>query len=99
MLVHTVYFWLKDDMTEEEVAAFQQGLESLEGIESADAVYVGTPSDTPQRPVVDNSFSFALTVLLKDMPAHDAYQAHKLHQSFLAKFASNWNKVTIYDAD
>jgi len=97
MLVHSVYFWLKQGIGDEEMAAFRAGLESLAGIEAAEAVYVGTPADT-DRPVIDRSYTFGLTVLLPDLAAHDAYQVHPLHKAFLENFAQDWDRVLIYDA-
>ena len=99
MLVHSVFFWLKPECTQEELAAFRKGLDSLQGIESAEAMYVGEPAATPERPVIDASYTFGLTVLLESMAAHDVYQAHPLHQAFLSEFASYWDKVQIYDAE
>ena len=97
MLVHSVYFWLKPGLGEDEFAAFRKGLESLSGIESAEAVFVGTPAET-DRPVIDRSYTFGLTVLLADMAAHDAYQVHPLHKAFLENFSQDWDRVLIYDA-
>ncbi len=97
MLVHSVYFWLKEGLSDEERASFRRGVESLNGIEEVKAMYVGTPAPT-DRPVVDRSYSVALTVVLDDMNAHDAYQVHPLHKEFLDQFAAYWDKVVIYDA-
>lgn len=99
MLIHTVFFWLNNDLNPDHVAQFREGVETLKGISSADSVYVGTPSNTPERPVIDASYDFCLTVILKDIPAHDAYQADPIHQEFIAKFKDSWDAVKIYDAD
>ena len=99
MLVHTVLFWLKKDLEADQVARFREGVESLKNISSADAVYVGTPSDTPERPVIDTSYDFCLTVILKDIPSHDAYQADPIHQEFIDNCKEFWDTVKIYDAD
>ncbi|MFA6242142.1 MAG: Dabb family protein [Candidatus Hydrogenedentales bacterium] len=98
MLVHSVYFWLKSGQSDEEIASFRGGLESLVGIDSARGVYVGTPAAT-NRPVIDRSYTFALTVLFDDMAGHDAYQVHPLHTEFLKTFGSRWERVVIYDAE
>ena len=42
---------------------------------------------------------FALTVILKDIAAHDAYQEDPLHQTFIADNKELWKRVKIYDAD
>lgn len=98
MLVHSVFFWLRKDLSPEQRDAFRKGLESLAGIAAAEAVYVGTPAATPPRPVIDSSYDFALNVLLKDVAAHDAYQADPVHLAFVAEFKSCWDRVQIYDA-
>ncbi|MFT3869855.1 MAG: Dabb family protein [Nibricoccus sp.] len=61
------------------------------------AVYVGTPATLPERPVRDSSYTFALTVLFKDIASHDAYQIDPLHKAFLQEFSSFWARVQIYD--
>lgn len=98
MLVHTVFFWLKPGTTEAQRADFRRGLETLKGVKSVEQVHVGVPAPVAPRPVTDLSFSFCLTVLCRDMAAHDAYQIDPLHQAFLAQFKPMWEKVVVYDA-
>ncbi|MEM8867153.1 MAG: Dabb family protein [Verrucomicrobiota bacterium] len=99
MLVHTVLFWLKKDLDGIELTNFRIGLETLKHIEHAQTVYIGCPAATLERPVVDTSYDFCLTVILKDLPAHDAYQADPIHQAFLKNYAGHFKKVKVYDAD
>ena len=99
MLVHSVYFWLKSSLSEEQVAAFRKGVETLGEISHAKAVYVGTPADTPERPVIDNSYTIALTVLLESLELHDAYQDDPIHLAFVQKFSSYWERLVVYDAE
>ena len=98
MLIHTVMFWLKDEVSTEEIEEFRAGLDSLKQIETARELYWGTPALT-DRPIVDKSYDFGLTVILDDMAAHDTYQAHAIHRSFLEKFATFWRKAVVYDVD
>ena len=98
MLVHTVLFWLKEGLRPDQITAFEAALETMKGVKHADAVYVGTPSATGDRPVIDASYSYCLTVILKDVAAHDAYQIDPIHTEFL-KNKDLWEKVKIYDAD
>ena len=99
MLVHTVFFWLKKDLDGDQITNFRIALETLKGIEAADAVYIGTPAETAARPVIDTSYDFCLTVILKDIPAHDAYQTDPRHTDFIASNKDYWKKVKVYDAD
>ncbi len=99
MLIHSVFFWLKPDINDVQRAAFLAGLESLRAVESVHALYVGAPAPIPPRPVVDASYSYALTVLFKDVAAHNAYQVDPLHRAFVENLKSAWTRVQIYDAN
>ncbi len=99
MLVHTVYFWLKPELTAAQRADFRKGVESLGGIKAVAQLFVGTPAKTVKRPIIDDSYSFALTVIVKDVAAHDAYQVDPIHLAFVERFKTFWSKVQIYDAE
>jgi hypothetical protein len=96
MLVHSVLFWLKPGTDK---ARFRAELLKLAAMPGLVSCYVGTPAATAKRPVIDASYDFALTVVVKDIAAHDAYQAHPLHTAFLAGCKEQWSKVQIYDAE
>ncbi len=98
MLVHTVLFWLRQDLNDNQLNEFRHALEAIKGIRHAEAIYIGTPSKTPERPAIDTGYDFCLTVLLKDLAAHNAYQADPIHIEFL-KNKDLWKKIRIYDAD
>jgi hypothetical protein len=99
MLVHSVYFWLKPELTAAQRADFRRGVESLGKIKSAEKVYVGAPAKTEKRPIIDDSYAVALTVICKDVAAHDAYQADPIHDAFRDNFHTFWARVQIYDAE
>lgn len=99
MLVHSVYFYLKPEITEAQRAEFRRGVESLAGVKSVEKIYVGKPAGVPKRPVLDDTYSFGLTVICKDVAALDAYQVDPIHQAFLNQFKSYWTRVQVYDAD
>ena len=97
MLTHHVLFWLKAETTAEQKAAFRKGLESLNGIESVEAMYVGVPAPI-ERAVLDTTYTFSLLIVFKDMAGHDTYQVHPLHKAFLEEFRVMFEKVVIYDS-
>ena len=99
MLIHTVLFWLKPELSGAQRADFRRGVESLAAIKHAVQVYVGSPAATPDRPVVDKTFAVALTVICRGVDAHEAYQVDPIHLAFVAKFSSYWSRVQIYDAE
>jgi hypothetical protein len=98
MLVHTVFFWLKPGLTEAQRAEFRAGVETLATIKGVDQVYVGAPAPVTPRPVTDLSFAVGLTVICRDVAAHDAYQADPIHLAFIAKCKPLWERVVVYDA-
>lgn len=99
MLAHSVYFWLKSDLTEEQRAKFVAALEALREVPSVSTFLLGTPADVADRPVVDKSFDYSITCLFDNMEAHNAYQVHPLHVAFVELGKQLWTDVKIYDAD
>jgi hypothetical protein len=73
-------------------------VKSLAKISVAEKVYIGTPAATGDRSVIDASYSAALIVILKDMPAHDAYQVDPIHLAFIASCKAYWTRIQVYDA-
>ena len=96
MFVHCVYFWLREDISDDERRRFVEGLESLTSIESVSESYVGTPAGT-DRPVIERSYSYALVAVFDDKSAHDAYQEHPIHDDFRDDCSEFWTNVRIYD--
>src|SRR2546423_1529346 len=98
MLTHSVLFWTKAGLSSAEYEDFQAGLRSLPSISSVSAGWVGTPAAT-NRPVIDRSYAFALTLRFEDLAAHDAYQADPIHDAFHARCEKYWSRVVVYDSD
>jgi hypothetical protein len=98
MLLHSVYFWLKPELTPAQRADFRRAVESLKAIKSVQKIYVGTPAATPKRPIIDHTYTFSLTVICKDVAGHDAYQVDPIHLAFVNSFKTFWARVQIYDS-
>lgn len=99
MLVHNVYFWLKEGLTDGEVAQFQAGVQTLAEIQSTTHVFIGGPAETESRPIIDRSYDLGLTVVLQDIAAHDEYQADPIHLKFVKDCGHLWDRVQIYDSE
>ncbi len=97
MFVHAVYFWLKKDLSSDQKNQYVAGLRSLAKIPSVRQCYIGTPAAT-DRPIIDRSYSYALTVVFDDPAGHDNYQAHPIHDQFRDECGTFWDKVVIYDS-
>lgn len=96
-LVHTVYFWLNEDVDEASAKDFEEGVWSLEGIPSVKRMFFGPPAATPSRGVVDNSFDYALIVWFDDVAGHDIYQDHPIHLKFVEEQEAKFGRVQVYD--
>lgn len=96
MFVHSVYFWLKPDLNEEQKSIFWKNVKALKDIESLKHCWIGTPAST-DRPVIDRSYSCALTTVFEDEAGHDQYQVHPLHEKFKVECSGLWSKILIYD--
>jgi hypothetical protein len=97
MFVHTVFFWLKPDVSPTARAALLQDCRQLlEKIPTVQQIWAGTPVPSP-RPVVDGSYAVGLTVIFTDAAGHDVYQDHPLHLEFIARHKAIWQRVQVYD--
>jgi hypothetical protein len=95
--VHSVYFWLRPDLSAEQQQAFLQGLQSLRGIENVQHGWIGAPAAT-DREIIERSYSYALTLVFADDAGHEAYQVHPVHDRFRQEFGDFWTRVLIYDS-
>ena len=95
---HHVYFWLKKEhQNEKDRATFEAGLDALFEIEAIQNAIWAIPAKTAVRPVTDNSWDYAINVQFASLDDHDVYQAHPLHDVFVADFKDWWEKVEVKD--
>jgi hypothetical protein len=95
---HNVYFWLKEELSNSALLEFEKGLETLTKTPLVISSYYGKPANT-SRAVVDNTYSYGLTLVFKNTKDHNLYQADPVHLAFVDKNASKWTKVLVYDIE
>jgi hypothetical protein len=98
MHIHNVYFWLKKTVSGSEKDNFESGLDKLLGIDVIARGYWGIPAGV-DRPVVDGSFDYALTLFFETRKKHDIYQDHPGHREFIERHSSLWEYVTVLDTE
>ena len=98
LLVHHVFFWLKNPGSEEDLGKLTEGVNSLKKIESLRMVKIGLPAGTTKRDVIDDSYSLSLLTIFDDVKGHDTYQDHPIHTKFVETYSPLWNKVVVYDS-
>lgn len=97
VLVHHVFFWLKNPDSKEDLAKLIAGVKSLSKIETIRMIHVGVPASTEKRDVVDNSYSVSELMFFDDEAGQKIYQDHAIHQKFIAECSPLWEKVVVYD--
>lgn len=96
VFVHTVFFWMKEDFSEEDAKFFEDGLEKLGKVPSIHSYKWGKPAGTP-RDVVDNSYTYAWIVDFTSAEKQDEYQVDPIHLKFIEECDGLWTKVQVYD--
>ena len=97
LLVHHVFFWLKDPNNAEARKAFENGLQALVKVPQIQSYHIGTPVESP-REVVDDSFTYSYIAFFKNNENQDIYQTHPIHLKFIEDCQHLWKKVIVYDA-
>ena len=96
--VHSVYFWLKSDLSPEDVNRFERALQQyVDESGFATTGYIGKPAGT-DREVVDNSYDYSLIVTFDDAATHEAYQNEEPHDRFRVVAKEMAARVLIFDS-
>ena len=95
--LHTVYFWLKDDKQETHEKFLFELTRFIENVEVIKTRHIGSPAGT-NREVIDNTYSYCLSLSFDSKKEHDIYQEHQLHKDFISNASDLWSKVLVYDS-
>jgi hypothetical protein len=96
MIIHHVSFNLKKGA---DLRALRRGLKTLLAIPGVADGWYGGVAKTTKRPAVDQAWDQVLVLHFADIAAHDAYQAHPVHQRFVDGCRGLWSKVRVIDSD
>jgi hypothetical protein len=98
-LAHMVFFTLKDSNDANRKRLVEACKKYLNGHEGVVYFSVGTLNDTLKREVNDRDFDVALHLVFRDNAAHDRYQDHARHKSFIEENSALWSRVRVFDSD
>jgi len=99
MVVHHVFFWLKNPKSVEDRDKLIEGVRTLAKIETVRSLHVGIPAKTPARPVVDASYAVTELIYFDDLEGQAVYQDHPIHKQFVTDCQPLWKKVVVYDSE
>ncbi len=96
---HHVYFWLKKEHhNDADRATFEQGLSALLELKFVAGGRWSVPAKVVVRPVIDQSWDYALTMQFNTIEEHDAYQVDPDHiVLFVDPFKTWWEQVQVRD--
>lgn len=98
MLVHSVYFTLREDTPAKRAALIASAKKNLAPIAGIVHFAVGERDEGLVRDVNDKDFDVALLVVFYDRASHDRYQPDARHQAFIAEGKDNWATVRVFDS-
>ena len=98
MLVHNVYFALKDNSDAAQAKLLAACRKYLTGHPGTVLFACGGLAQELRREVNDRDFDVALHVVFRDQAAHDQYQVDPRHVQFIAENKENWKKVRVFDS-
>lgn len=98
LVIHHVFFWLKNPNSKEDLDKLLAGLQTLKKIETVRAIHIGVTAKTEQRSVVDATFSASELLFFDDLEGQKTYQDHPIHQEFVKNCSALWEKVIVYDS-
>lgn len=97
MVIHHVFFWLKNPGNEADRKLLKEGLKTLTAIKEVKKLLIGVPARTEKRDVVDNSYDVSELMHFDSVEDQDAYQVAPVHKAFVEKYSHLWEKVIVYD--
>lgn len=97
MFVHHVYFWLKNENSEQDRAKLIEGLKKLSKVNTIKQFYIGVPAAT-DRDVIERSYSVSWLLLFDNPADQDDYQTDPIHLKFVEECSMLWKQVVVYDS-
>ncbi len=94
--IHTAYFWFKAEATKAQIQDFKADSQGLAEIETVKFFHAGEPAPT-DRPVIENSYDWAIVFHFNDLADQEFYQKAPLHLEMIEKHQSIWEKVMVTD--
>lgn len=98
MLVHHVYFTLKESTPENRKKLVDSCKKHLTRHDGEVFFSAGPLAEEFKGKYNDRDFDVCLTIVFKNKAAHDKYQPHKRHQAFIKENEESFKKVRVFDS-
>lgn len=97
IFVHHVFFWLKNQESQEDRENLVKGLKKLSTIPYIKLFHIGMPADT-SRDVIDASYHISWLLIFNNAADQEKYQKDPVHLQFVEACSHLWSKVLVYDS-
>jgi hypothetical protein len=98
MIVHDVYFTLKDNSPAAQAKLVAACKKYLSGHPGTVYFSAGVLAKDLNRDVNDRDWDVALHLVFENKAAHDKYQDAERHKKFIEENKDNWKKVRVFDS-
>ena len=95
--VHNLFFWLPPTLDAKEVAEFTNFFEGLRKLPFQKNLQYGVPAASTPRPVLDQTYSYAVSMEFKSLEDLEAYGKLPEHLALVAKYKPFIAKMLVYD--
>jgi len=97
-LTHCVFFTLKDNSAENCQSLIDDCHTYLTRPDGVVSLHAGVRAQELDREVNDTVFDVSLIVAFENRQAHDIYQDHAEHITFIERNKDSWQSVRVFDA-
>lgn len=95
-LQHNVYFYLKEDVTDEQKQKFEAALKELMNIPQIHKYEMGIPG-LGAEDSEDQQFAYSFFTWFKTMEDYNGYAEHPDHLAFIDAYSDLWADIKVYD--
>lgn len=95
---HYLLFWLKPELTPEQVKDFENFFEGLKKLPYVKNVRYGGPANSSPRAVLDNSFTYNASMEFDSLEDLETYGKLGGHLALVAKYKPFFNKMMVHDS-
>lgn len=94
---HYLVFWLKPDLTDQQVAEFTQFFEGLKKLPYQKNLRYGKPAASTPRAVLDQTYTYNASMEFDSLDDLEAYGKLPEHLALVAKYKPYFTKMLVHD--
>ncbi|GEN74860.1 Dabb family protein [Chryseobacterium hagamense] len=94
---HYLLFWLRKDLSEAEVKAFENFFKGLARLPYQKNLRYGKPAASSPRSVLDNSFTYNVSMEFESLEALEAYGKLPEHLALVQEYKPYFEKMMVHD--